>query len=204
MEALSGVMKVVQPVMQAAGVVTNILQGNRQWQVQQNAINQQKQLQALISDPQAYAAKIAQLQQPLSQGLQKGVANEVQGYLGERGLSLSPAISEQILAQALGPYQLQEQQLAQSAFLAPYGLGGNATNAAVNASPGLTDTTNFWNRFTPPQKAFPGGVKQVMDTYGLTPPSPLTPPAGQGDIPYPPDYTPYTDFPGTSNYQLPS
>jgi hypothetical protein len=201
MEALSGVMKVVQPIMQVAGVVSNLVGGQRQFQVQQQAVNQQKQLAELTKNPAAYAAKIKALQQDLNPGLVQGVENEVQGYLGERGLSLSPSISAQVLGQALGPYQLQEQELAQRALLAPYEIGTGTTNAATGANPGSQDTSGFWESFQQTQKAFPNySPGMVSGHYGGPSSADTVPPPGMtGELPY--GYEDSTQFPGVADYQ---
>jgi hypothetical protein len=103
----------------AAGGIGDIISQQKQ----NSSLNQVLQYQ---KNPALAAQKIAQMTQPLSQGLTQDVGNNVQGYLGERGLSGSPNITASVLAQALAPYQQQNQQLATSQFgqlLNPAGAG---------------------------------------------------------------------------------
>lgn len=72
-------------------------------------------LQAL-SNPATQAADIASLTQPLNAGLVSNVENQTQGYLGERGLNESPAITSEVVSQALAPYVQQNQAQAMNEF----------------------------------------------------------------------------------------
>lgn len=193
--AMGNVAKVAQPVMGGLGVVSNLIQGNRASSVQQNAINQQKQLMALVNDPAAFSAKIKSLQQPLSQGLTQGVGNGVQGYLAERGLSSSPQISEEVMAQALGPFQQNEQQMAIQSLLSAYGLGQGATGQAVGASPGQIDTSGFWKmlqeRGNVPAANPAPTASSIPWPKGLEIPDGLPPMGSSG-----------SNYPGTTDYEF--
>jgi hypothetical protein len=112
---------IVQAVSSVVSAVGSIFTGIANSQAQSSAQSEQQRLNAL-QQPGAAAKAIESNEQPLSQGLTQGVGNEVQGYLAERGLSESPAIQASQLSQALGPYQLQEQQLAENATFSPYGI----------------------------------------------------------------------------------
>ena len=134
MQDISSLMQSIGPLFQAVGVVSNILTGVRNASAQSSAQNEQKQLLAL-TNPATLQSRIQANEQPLSQGLTQGVGNEVQGYLAERGLSESPSIQAQVLAQALGPYQLQEQQMATEDVFRPFGISPpNQIAPGVNAS----------------------------------------------------------------------
>lgn len=194
MDALSTVIKVAQPLIQGFGVVSNLIQGNRQTGIQSQAINNLNQLSQLANNPAAMSARIRALQQPLSQGLLSGVGNEVQGYLAERGLALSPSIQSQVMAQALGPYQLKEQELAQQQALAPFQELGYLTQAAQHSGPGIANTQGLWDALS---KLPTGGAGQPQIT-----PSPNLPgqayPQQIPRISQPPDVSPPDiQFPGT-------
>lgn len=79
-----------------------------------NRRNQQRQnfLTNLAENPAAMSKYVAGFQKPLAAGLTQNVGNQVQGYLGERGLSGTPGVSADVLTQALAPFQQQEQQQA--------------------------------------------------------------------------------------------
>lgn len=203
MEALTGVvnaagpfLKLAQPLIQGFGVVSNLIQGHRQSGLQSTAINNVNQLSQLANNPQAMAARIRALQQPLNQGLVSGVGNEVQGYLAERGLALSPAIQSQVMAQALGPYQVKEQELAQQAAFAPYQELGYLTNAAQHSGPGIANTQGLWDALSKLPVGSGAGVPQISPsanlpgqaypTYMPNPPTPYNPnlPSYENPIPY--------------------
>lgn len=99
------------------GGISNIFATNRQNDLINQEIKAQKDIQSLATDPAKLSARIAALEKPLDASLVQNVGNEVQGYLGQRGLGQSPAIAEQILSQALAPYKLQEQQNAINALM---------------------------------------------------------------------------------------
>ena len=100
---------ILKGVLTGGGVLGDIL----------NMRQQQKSLGQTLyyqRHPEAAAARIRSMTQPLSMGLTQDVGNEVQGYLGERGLSGSPNITGSVLAQALAPYYQQNQNTAANAF----------------------------------------------------------------------------------------
>lgn len=145
------------------GLIGNIMAQ----QQQQSAVNR---ITSYQKNPAKAAAAINSLTQPLSLGLTQDVGNNVQGYLAERGLSGSPNISASVLAQALAPYQQQNQQTAEQEFFqllnplgAQYGKPQNMTNlfSQFNPIPGVGTPT------------FPGGGGY---------------PSGSGGGPYPYPY----------------
>lgn len=96
---------------------------------------QQQQYQNKLRDLAQNPAKFMQFaqgfEQPLSAGLLQGVNNQTQAYLGSRGLSESPQISQAIENQAIAPYiQQQQNQAVQDAYNA-LGLGGGAISPAT-------------------------------------------------------------------------
>lgn len=94
--------------------INSLLALQKQYQGQQSQYQnlENQQLSKLVNTtPTQAGQQISQLTQPLSADLVSSVSNPVQAYLAERGLAQAPGIQAQTLAQALAPYQLQEQQL---------------------------------------------------------------------------------------------
>lgn len=90
----------------------------------QNRYNRQQDLAYnLARDPAKAAAYTQGFERPLAAGLTQGVENQVQAALGERGLTLSPAISAAVYSQALAPYIQQQQQLAAQEAMGYLGAG---------------------------------------------------------------------------------
>src|SRR5262249_1839402 len=87
--------------------------------------------------PEAIAALTSKLEQPLDQGLIKGVGNVVNASLAEQGLSQAPGIQSQVLAQALAPYKQTSQQMAMMEALKAIGLPTEALNALQGVKGGL-------------------------------------------------------------------
>ena len=77
-------------------------------------------------NPTAISGLVNQLEQPLSKGLTSGVGNVVNASLAEQGLSQAPGIQSQVMAQALAPYQQNEQQMAITEALKAIGLPSEA------------------------------------------------------------------------------
>lgn len=151
MEALTPILqnisKVAQPVMGGMGVVSNLIGANRQNSIQQRAIQQQRELQQLASNPAAMSARVRAAEQPLSQNLVSNVGNEVQGYLAERGLGTSPQIAQSVMGQALAPYELESQKMAQAQVLQSMGMSQEAINQLLGSNIGApTDTSGFWQQ----------------------------------------------------------
>lgn len=86
----------------------------------------QDMLRSYAGNPQKLQAYEQGFVKPLNAGLVKGVENQAQGYAAERGLAQSPALQQEIVAQALGPYEQQNQQEGYQNALAALGLGGGA------------------------------------------------------------------------------
>jgi hypothetical protein len=92
------------------------------WLNQRKTNERQNFLESLSKDPTKMNKYISGFEQPLSKGLTSGVENQVQAALGERGLSSSPTISADVYAQALAPYQQNEQQMAIQAAMNSLGI----------------------------------------------------------------------------------
>jgi len=113
---------VLPAAMSGFGVLSNWLQARKQNAYNQQILDAQKKSYATLNDPAAFAAKMAQFRAPLSAGLTKGVGNEVQAYLAERGLSSSPSIQEQVMAQALAPFLQSQNSTAMQGAMEALGL----------------------------------------------------------------------------------
>lgn len=98
-----------------AGFLSNWLAARRQRQRDQFVQN-------LVQNPAAMQKYVAGFQKPLAAGLSQGVGNQVQAFLGERGLSGTPGISADVLTQAEAPYIQQSQQQAINEALSSLGM----------------------------------------------------------------------------------
>jgi len=119
MQALTSALPAITNVAKIGSTGYNLYNQFRQQQYQ-------NKLRSLATNPAKMAEFAAGYTKPLTAGLTKSVGNEAQAYLGERGLSDSPEITQQVLAQALAPYIQQNQQLGYSNALQALGLGGGA------------------------------------------------------------------------------
>ena len=139
-------------------------------------------------NPQAISGLVTQMTQPLSQGLVKGTENIVNASLAQQGLSQAPGIQSQVLAQALAPYQQNEQQMALTEALKAIGLPGEAlANIANINNPNalaMLLKTILPNPQTPLQVQG-GAIPQAADpTAGITiGPPPFDPVTGLPSIP---------------------
>lgn len=104
------------------GTLANFLQGRKVNSYNDAILANEQAKQAILNDPAKMAAKVAMFRHPLDQGLVSGVGNATQGYLAERGLSASPAIQEQVMAQALGPYVNENENTSLMAALRSLGI----------------------------------------------------------------------------------
>ena len=107
-----------------------------------------KQLESLT--PTDISNQVVATEQPLSQDLINQISNTVQGQVGSRGLSDSPATFSTLMAQELAPYVQQEQQLASNNLFSGYGL--------ANSVP----IPNLQNPLSNP--ALPPGVQPMPNT----------------------------------------
>ena len=108
--------------------------------------NQQYQdmLRSYAQNPAKMNAYAEQFTQPLNAGLQSSVANQSQAYLAERGLSDSPAISQQVESQALAPYIQQNQQQGYQDALQALGLGGGAIPPGQQQATGINQLAKIF------------------------------------------------------------
>jgi len=108
-----------------------------------------------MKHPEAIAALTQKFEKPLNQGLIKGVGNVVQAEAGERGLSEAPGIYQQIMAQALAPYQQQNQQTAVQQAMAALGLPAEI----LSGTSGGSDMSSWLSTILPKQASpLPGST----------------------------------------------
>lgn len=112
----SNVGTILPAAMTGFGFLNNLFNQNRYNRQQDLAYN-------LAKNPQAAAAYTQGFERPLAAGLTQGVENQVQAALGERGLSMSPAISAAVYSQALAPYIQDQQRLAAQEAMGFLGAG---------------------------------------------------------------------------------
>jgi hypothetical protein len=149
------------------GAISNILAQRKQAESLNRMLYYQKH-------PEAAAAKIRSLTEPLSMGLTQSVGNEVQGYLGERGLSESPNITAQVLSQSLAPYAQHNTDVASQLFANIL----NPAGATFRQPADLTPLLALWNK---PAQVNPGGTG---GTPPFTDPGMYFPSVGAGSDPY--------------------
>ena len=156
-----------------------------QWQQTQY----QNKLRDLASNPQKMAQFAAQFTQPLNAGLQRGVANEAQGYLASRGLSDSPQISEQVEAQAIAPYIQQNQNQGYQNALQALQVGGGAIPPAFQQQNSMAALIKAFSSLPGVGGGGSTGLPSLADyirTMGTLPPQ-LSLPAPSGPAPGPID-----------------
>jgi len=149
--------------------------GNIQGDVSRNQVlNQQKNLTNKYANltPAQVTAGISGLEQPLSSGLTSGVGNLVSGQLAERGLSQAPGIQASSLAQALAPFQQQEQQMATNAYFQQLGLPISSRPSPFGPFPQQTNTSSTWQSlFTPQNPSYASTYGQPYGSMGSVGPA---------------------------------
>lgn len=176
MKALSSLLPTISNVANIGSTGYNLY---NQFQQQQY----QNKLRSLATNPAKMAQFAAGYTQPLNAGLTKAVGNEAQAYLGERGLSDSPQISEQVLSQAIAPYIQQNQQLGYQNALAALGLGGGAIPPAQQQATSMDQLSKLFASFGGGSGIDPSSWGDLMASGGI--------PTGSIDLSsiYEPDYS---------------
>jgi hypothetical protein len=163
-----GDVKLLQTGVAGAGEAGNLIEEKKRLDYQNLVMN-------LLKNPQQLAAMAAKITQPLNAGLVQATNNQVQGNLASRGLAQSPGIFAASEAQALAPFEQQNQQTALSAVLQSLGLPASSFGQPANLAP------LFSSLFQPTKPAVP---TQTPQAPGLTPPPPSSgtvDPSGSGD-----------------------
>jgi len=143
----------------------------------------QNKLRDLASNPAKMNAYAAQFTKPLNAGLTSGVANNVQAYLAQRGLSDSPQISQQVESQAIAPYIQQNQQQGYQDALNALNIGGGAIPPGAQAASGLEALTKAFSRLGGPQSGIDPALFAQLMQQGTVQPATVDP-----GILYTPDY----------------
>jgi hypothetical protein len=120
----------LKDVGQVAGIGSTAYNMYNQYQNQKY----QNNLRSYAEDPAKMNAYAAQFTQPLTAGLQTGVANAAQADLATRGLTDSPEISQQVYAQAIAPYIQQNQQNGYQNALQALKVGGGAVDPSTQSA----------------------------------------------------------------------
>jgi hypothetical protein len=112
------------------GQLMTLLGAGGQLGAEGQVFGQQEQAAQTGLNPQAEARGINQLTKKLSPTLINAITRDTAPSIAGRGLATSPGMSQEITAEALAPYQLQEQQLAQNQYQfgqrQPFGVGSGA------------------------------------------------------------------------------
>lgn len=179
MDGITSLLSSIQPELKAgtevAGLGSTAYNLYNQYQQQQY----QNKLRSYAQDPSKLNAYAAQFTQPLTAGLQKGVANETQGYLASRGLSDSPQISEQVEAQAIAPYIQQDQNQGYQNALQALNLGGGAIPPQLQSASSLAALTKAFSQL-PGSNPYPGAsaltnLMQLVNAGNVNNPPQTTP-----------------------------
>jgi len=93
--------------------------------------------------PSALAAQVAGAEQPLNKALTEQVGNQVSGTLAEQGLSQAPGIQATALAQALAPFQQQNQAAALQLLMQRLGLPPEYAKTMLAGNPGNVDLSKL-------------------------------------------------------------
>lgn len=174
---MSSVFSKIGGLVGGAGSAISSFLGNRQKnKYLQDQINYQKFLRSLSTDPAKMSAYVSGFQKPLDTGLVKGTENMVQAAGAERGLSTSPQIMDEIMAQALGPLQQNQQQMAINEAMTALGMPSGTPNFGPSQP---FDISAIIKNLLSPGKTAPveiGGGPSQIDLSGLDVPDVSVPP----------------------------
>lgn len=169
------------------GATGNIINGVETGQ-QVNKLKQQENL-----TPQQLSSKVTSAEQPLSQSLLNAVGNQVQADVASRGLAESPGVFATTEAQALAPYQQQQQQVALQLILTQMGIPAETIAALTKSgSANISQIMSLLSgtKFPGTNPATAGGV-------------PTGPPSQVGDILYQLQQAQTPSSPGITAYTPP-
>lgn len=176
-----GASSLAQLLLGGSGILGNLFQSK-------DAASRQKMLDALSKNPALLSAMIRSATQPLQQGLVQDVTNKTQGQLAERGLGTSPQIAASVESQALAPYELKNEEIAQQEVMTMLGLDVGSPHALPG---GPSDTSGFWKLFQPQSTPGGGGGGGGISNYPIG-----GGPGGGGGGTGTPDYPPSPDDTG--------
>ena len=164
-EGLTSALSSIQPELKAGTEVAGL--GSTAYNMYNQYQNQQyqNQLRSFAQDPAKMNAYAAQFTQPMTAGLQTGVANNTQSYLAQRGLSDSPEIAQQVQAQAIAPYIQQNQQNGYQNALQALQVGGGAVNPNTQSANSISALAKAFAALSGPQT--PGSLDSASQLTRL-------------------------------------
>lgn len=118
-KGIGGATKAASPITSLFGMINQFSQAQKEKAMMDRQVYYAKH-------PEAIGNLAKSFERPLSAGLTTGVGNVVNASLAEQGLSQAPGIQSQVLAQALAPYQQNEQQMAIAEAFKALGLPAEA------------------------------------------------------------------------------
>jgi len=157
--ALSSINPELQTGLGVAGIGSTAYNMYNQYQNQQY----QNLLRSYAQDPTKMNAYAANFTQPLNAGLTSAVANNTQGYLASRGLSDSPAISQQVEAQAIAPYVQQNQQAGYQDALQALQVGGGAVNPNNQSASSIAQLAKAFSALPGLKSISPAMLQQIQN-----------------------------------------
>jgi hypothetical protein len=176
-----GIMKGLGAITSIAGMINQYSLANKEKAALDRSIYYSKH-------PEAINSLVKQFDRPLETGLVKGTENIVNASLAEQGLSQAPGIQSQVLAQALAPYQQNEQQMAITEAFKALGLPAE-TLTAIQSTMRPDQLAQMLKGILPGQQQSPGSIPYPY-------PSIPTPP-DSGGITATPPFDPTQPLPGT-------
>jgi hypothetical protein len=147
----------------------------------------QSKLRSMAQDPAKMNAYAAQFTQPLTAGLQTGVANAAQADLATRGLTDSPQISQQVYAQAIAPYLQQNQQQGYQNALQALQVGGGAVNPNNSSTATIAALAKMFAGGPPSATSAPGTLPPLQSYINAQAPGQINQPPQLGAAPGPID-----------------
>jgi hypothetical protein len=168
-EGLTSALSSIQPELQAGTQAASI--GSAAYNMYNQYQNQQyqNQLRSYAQDPAKMNAYAANFTQPLNAGLTSAVANNTQGYLASRGLSDSPAVSQQVESQAIAPYIQQNQQAGYQDALQALQVGGGAVNPNSQSANSIAQLAKAFSTLGKLSPATATSAAQLQRTMGTQP-----------------------------------
>lgn len=184
MDAITQAFQAIQPELKAGTEVASL--GSTAYNLFNQYQNQQyqNQLRSFAQDPAKMNAYAAKFTQPLTAGLQTGVANAAQADLATRGLTDSPEISQAVYAQAIAPYIQQNQQNGYQNALQALNLGGGAVNPNNNSPNAIASLAKMFSM--PGAGGGADALKRLLQ-LGSGGPAPQTQAPDMGGAGYIPD-----------------
>lgn len=157
------ILPIIQLATAGAGLGGNIMSS-----IQQGDVASQAAKNAKLT-PGQLGTMVSGAEQPLDRSLINTVNNQVQADMASRGLAEAPGIFGATEAQALAPYQQQNQQTALQLILEKLGLPASTLQALRSGGGGMANLSPLLQSL---MKAFPQQTNQVPDTSNIPSPVP--------------------------------